>query len=52
MRRNKIVPLAFAAIGVIDFIYGIMKPDMVSLGMGALLVGISLFVLKREGTSA
>jgi hypothetical protein len=51
MNRNKIVPLAFAAIGIIDFIYGIMKPDMVSLGMGALLVGISLFVFKREGTS-
>jgi hypothetical protein len=52
MARNKILPLAFAVIGVIDFIYGIMKPDMVSLGMGAIMVGISLFILKREGTSA
>jgi len=52
MTKNKILPLVFAVIGVIDFIYGIMKPDMVSLGMGALLVGISLFVLKREGNSA
>jgi hypothetical protein len=51
MTRKKVLPLAFAVIGVIDFIYGVMKPDMVSLGMGALLVGISLFVLKKEGTS-
>jgi hypothetical protein len=52
MTRNKIVPLAFAVIGVIDFIYGIMKPDMISLGMGGLMVGISIFILKREGTSS
>jgi hypothetical protein len=51
MTRNKVVPAVFAVIGVMDFIYGIMKPDMVSLGMGALLVVIALYVLKRESAS-
>lgn len=52
LSRNKIVPLLFTLLGVIDFIYGIMRHDMISLGMGALLVVISLYVLKREGTSS
>ncbi|MGD0819327.1 MAG: hypothetical protein ABSA71_01115 [Desulfomonilia bacterium] len=52
LSRNKIVPLLFTLLGVIDFIYGIMRHDMISLGMGALLVVISLYVLKRESTSS
>jgi hypothetical protein len=52
MTRNKILPLAFAVIGLIDLIYGIMKPDMISVGMGALMIGISLFILRRDGTSS
>ena len=49
--KNKIAPLLFALLGVIDFIYGLKMHDLISLGVGALMVGISLFVLKREGTS-
>jgi hypothetical protein len=48
LSRNKIVPLLFTLLGVIDFVYGIMRHDMISLGMGALLVVISLYIFKRE----
>jgi hypothetical protein len=50
--KNKIIPLLFALFGVIDFIYGIYRHDMISLGMGVLMVGISLYVIKKTGSSA
>ena len=49
---NRIIPLLFALFGLIDFIYGIYRHDMISLGMGVLMVGISLYVIKKTGTSA
>jgi len=52
LSRNKIVPLLFTLLGVTDFIYGIMRHDMISLGVGTLLVVISLYVLKKENTSS
>lgn len=51
LSRNKIVPLLFTLLGVIDFIYGTMRHDMISLGVGTLMVVISLYILKRESTS-
>jgi hypothetical protein len=51
LSTNKIVPLLFAFLGVLDFGYGIMKSDMISLGVGILIVVISLYVFKKAGTS-
>lgn len=51
LTKKKIVPLLFTLLGVMDFAYGMMKPDPISLGVGALMVGISILVFKREGTS-
>ena len=52
LRGNRIVLLLFALLGVLDFIYGMIKSDMISLGMGSLLVVISLYVFKKETSSA
>ncbi|MGO9145324.1 MAG: hypothetical protein ACLQDF_03070 [Desulfomonilia bacterium] len=49
---NRIIPLLFALFGVFDFIYGIYRHDMISLGMGALMVVISLYIFKKTGASA
>ncbi|HVN70656.1 MAG TPA: hypothetical protein VMU10_01430 [Desulfomonilia bacterium] len=46
--RHKLVPLLFALLGVLDFTYGLMRSDMISLGMGTLLVVVSVYVFKRE----
>jgi hypothetical protein len=52
LSRNRIIPLLFALLGLLDFAYGIMRHDMISLGMGALIVGVSLYVFKKAGTEA
>ena len=45
---NRVLPIAFIIIGVIDFTYGIMKKDQVSLAMGAIMVGIAVFILVKD----
>lgn len=45
---NRALPVAFIVIGVIDFIYGVVKKDQISMAMGAIMVGIAVFILKRE----
>ena len=50
--KRYLIPLVFMAIGIADFIYGIAKEDAISLGIGALLVGISLYIIRRESITA
>ena len=52
LSRNRIIPLIFTLLGVLDFMYGIMRHDMISLGMGALIAGVSLYVFKKAGSEA
>ena len=49
---NRVLPIAFIIIGVIDFTYGIMKKDQVSLAMGAIMVGISVFIIIKDRRSS
>jgi len=48
--RKMILPALFALLGVVDFAYGLMKPDYISMGVGALMVGVSVYVIRREGS--
>lgn len=52
LQKKKIIPLLFALLGVMDFIYGMVRHDLISLGVGALMVGIAVYVFKKEGASA
>lgn len=48
-RRYRMLPWAFIMLGLVDFIYGILRPDRISLVMGAVMVGIAVWiVLKRQ----
>ncbi len=51
MKKQRLIPLALALLGAVDFIYGVMKPDMVSVGMGALMAGIAVYILYRKEPS-
>lgn len=51
MKKNKLIPMAFALLGALDLIYGVMKPDMVSVGMGGLMAGIAGYILYRKEPS-
>ena len=50
-KRHRIIPLLFAVLGVLDFIYGIVRHDLISLGMGALMAGIALYIFKKVDTA-
>jgi hypothetical protein len=47
MTKNRIIPLLFVLLGTLDFIYGIIRHDLISLGIGAIMIGIALFILKK-----
>jgi len=45
---RKFVPVLFVVLGTIDTVYGALRPDMVSLVMGVIMVGIAVYILKQE----
>lgn len=49
---NRILPIAFIIIGVIDFTYGVITKDQISLAMGAIMVGIAAFIIIKDRRSS
>lgn len=45
---KKFLPVLFVVLGAIDTIYGALKPDMVSLVIGVIMVAIAVYILKKE----
>jgi len=50
--KRFLIPLLFMVIGIADFIYGILRSDAMSLAIGALLVGISLYIIYKDAVSS
>lgn len=48
---NKALPVLFIVLGMADLVYGIVRKDMVSLAMGALMAGIAVYILTRRESS-
>ena len=49
---NRVLPVAFIVIGVIDFTYGFIRKDQISLAMGAIMVGIAVFIITKDKRSS
>ena len=49
---NRVLPIAFIIIGVIDFTYGVIRKDQISLAMGAIMVGIAVFIIVKDRRSS
>jgi hypothetical protein len=45
---KKFLPVLFVVLGTLDTIYGALKPDMISLVIGVVMVGIAVYILKKE----
>jgi hypothetical protein len=45
---KKFLPVLFVILGTLDTIYGALKSDMISLVIGVIMVGISVYILKKE----
>ncbi len=45
---KKFLPVLFVVLGTLDTIYGALKPDMVSLAIGVIMVVIAVYILKKE----
>lgn len=49
---NRVLPIAFIVIGVIDFTYGFTRNDQISLAMGAIMVGVAAYILIKNRRSS
>jgi hypothetical protein len=45
---KRFIPAIFAILGILDLIYGIIRSDMLSLLIGPLMLGISVFIIWKE----
>ena len=45
---RKFLPVLFVVLGTLDTIYGALRPDMVSLVIGVIMVAIAVYILKKD----
>jgi hypothetical protein len=45
---KKFLPVLFVILGTLDTVYGALKPDIVSLAIGVVMVAIAVYILKKE----
>lgn len=48
---KRYAPFIFIIIGAADLIYGITTGDGISLGIGTIMIGLSLYVLYKDRLS-
>ncbi|MFZ0131781.1 MAG: hypothetical protein WAK95_04515 [Desulfobacterales bacterium] len=46
--KKRLLPLAFAALGLLDFLYGLYRSDRVSIFVGLSMVGIAVYIIRKK----
>lgn len=45
---KRILPFLFAALGLLDLLYGLYFDDRVSVIVGLIIVGIAVYILQKK----
>ncbi|MGB8426782.1 MAG: LPXTG cell wall anchor domain-containing protein [Desulfobacterales bacterium] len=46
--KKLLLPLVFAALGLLDFLYGLYRGDRVSILVGLVMVGIAVYIIRKK----
>lgn len=46
--KKRLLPLAFAALGLLDLLYGLYRGDHVSIFVGLAMVGIAVYIIRKK----
>ncbi|MFZ0611441.1 MAG: hypothetical protein WAM73_04315 [Desulfobacterales bacterium] len=48
--KKRLLPLVFATLGLLDFLYGLYRGDRVSILVGLAMVGIAVYIIRNAGS--